>query len=164
MASRTDSLIAALCLALLPAAAAAQGSREGAVAPPSLPTFVEGHAVDSRPPEKADDQADFPGQTRAPFHATKPFTITTLVDNITAPWSLAFLPGGNMLITERLPGKMRLLRADGRLSAPLDGIAGLRSPDAADIGLLDVVLDQAFATTRRIYFTFYDYVGGTNSN
>jgi len=164
MASKTDYLVAALCLALVPVVAAAQAAREGAVAAPSVPTLAEGHPVDSRPPEKADDKPDFPGQTRAPYHATKPYTITTLVDSITAPWSLAFLPGGTMLITERLPGKMRLLRADGRLSAPLDGVAGLRSPDAADIGLLDVVLDPAFATTRRIYFTFYDYVGGTNSN
>jgi len=164
MASKTDYLVAALCLALVPVVAAAQAAREGAVAAPSVPTLAEGHPVDSRPPEKADDKPDFPGQTRAPYHATKPYTITTLVDSITAPWSLAFLPGGTMLITERLPGKMRLLRADGRLSAPLDGVAGLRSPDAADIGLLDVVLDPAIATTRRIYFTFYDYVGGTNSN
>jgi glucose/arabinose dehydrogenase len=164
MASRTDYLVAALCLALLPAVASAQSTREGAVAAPSTPALVEGRPVDSRPPEKADDRPDFPGQTRAPYHATKPYTITTLVDNITAPWSLAILPSGSMLVTERLPGKMRLLRADGRLSAPLDGVAGLRSPDAADIGLLDVVLDPAFATTRRIYFTFYDYVDGTNSN
>src|SRR5262249_3249908 len=85
-------------------------------------------------------------------------------DGITAPWSLAFLPAGKMLITERLPGKMRLRHADGRLSAPLDGLEVLRSPDAADIGLLDVVLDPAFATNHRIFFTFYDYVGGTNSN
>jgi glucose/arabinose dehydrogenase len=40
----------------------------------------------------------------------------------------------------------------------------LRSADAADIGLLDVVLDPAFDTNHRIFFTFYDYVGGTNSN
>ncbi len=147
------------------------GSAQVGAAPPrpdsavttKAPALVEGHPVESRPPEKADDRPDFPGQTRAPYHATRPYTITTLVDGITAPWSLAFLPGGNMLITERLPGKMRLLHADGRLSAPLDGLAGLRSPDATDIGLLDVVLDPAFATTHRIFFSFFDYVDGTNS-
>jgi glucose/arabinose dehydrogenase len=139
-------------------------SRTDAAAASKPPVLAEGHPVDSRPPEKADDKPDFPEQTRAPYHATKPYAINTLVEGITAPWGMAFLPGGNMLITERLPGKMRLLRADGRLSAPLDGVAGLRSPDAADIGLLDVVLDPAFATTHRVFFTFYDYVGGTNSN
>jgi glucose/arabinose dehydrogenase len=126
--------------------------------------LVEGRPVDPRPPEKADDKPDFPGQTRAPYHATRPYAIATLVDGITAPWGLAFLPSGNMLITERLPGKMRLLHADGRLSAPLGGVAALRAADAVDVGLLDVVLDPSFATTRRIFFTFYDYVDGTNSN
>jgi len=126
--------------------------------------LVEGRPVESRLPEKPDDRPEFPEQTRAPYHATSGYTINTLVDGITAPWSLAFLPDSNILITERLPGKMRLLHADGRLSAPLDGLAALRSPAATDIGLLDVVLDPAFATTHRLFFTWYDYVDGTNSN
>jgi aldose sugar dehydrogenase len=123
----------------------------------------EGRPVDSRPTEKPDNKPEFSEQTRAPYHATRPYTITALVDGITAPWSLAFLPNGNILITERLPGKMRLLHADGRLSPPLEGVAAVRSTDAADIGLLDIVLDPAFSTTHRIFFTFFDYVDGTNS-
>jgi aldose sugar dehydrogenase len=158
MASRTQHFIGALALIVGPAVASAQVPAE------KSPTLVEGRPVESRPPEKADDKPDFPGQTRAPYRATRPYVISTLVDGITAPWSLAFLPGGNMLVTERLPGKMRLLHPDGRLSAPLEGIAGLRSPGAADLGLLDVVLDPTFATTHRIFFTFYDYIDGTNSN
>ena len=38
------------------------------------------------------------------------------------------------------------------------------APDAKDIGVLDVVLDQHFATNHQIFFTFYDYIGGTNSD
>src|SRR5262245_39912380 len=164
MTSRTDCLVGALVLALVPAVAVAQAARTGAATAPAPSALVEGRPVDSRPTEKPDNKPEFAEQTRAPYHATQPFTITTLVDGITAPWSMAFLPGGKMLITERLPGKMRLRHADGRLSAPLDGLDVLRSPDAADIGLLDVVLDPAFATNHRIFFTFYDYVGGTNSS
>ena len=159
MTSRTDYLVGTLVLALVPTVAAAQDAQKGA-APSAL---VEGRPIDSRPTEKPGNKPEFSGQTRAPYHATKPYTITTLVDGITAPWSLAFLPGGSMLITERLPGKMRLRQADGRLSAPLGGLEVLRSADADDIGLLEVVLDPAFATNHRIFFTFYDYVGGTNS-
>jgi glucose/arabinose dehydrogenase len=125
--------------------------------------LVEGRPVDSRPTEKPDNRPEFSQQTRAPYHATRPYTITRLVDRITAPWSLAFLPSGNILITERLPGKLRLLHADGRLSDPLDGVAAVRSPGAADIGLLDIALDPAFSTTHRIFFTFFDYIDGTNS-
>jgi glucose/arabinose dehydrogenase len=167
MAWRIHPVIGVLILTLVPAAGSAQlgtAARTDPAAASQPPALIEGRPVDSRPPEKADDKPDFPEQTRAPYHATKPYTINTLVDGITAPWGMAFLPGGNMLVTERLPGKMRLLRPDGRLSAPLDGVAGIRSPDAADIGLLDVVPDPAFATTQRIFFTFYDYVDGTNSN
>jgi glucose/arabinose dehydrogenase len=168
MVSRTHALVGAVVLTLVPAVGPAQvpttAARTDTAAASKPPALVEGRPVDSRPTEKPDNKPEFPEQTRAPYHATKPYAITPLVDGITAPWGLAFLPDGNMLITERLPGKMRLLRADGQLSAPLDGVSGLRSADAADIGLLDVVLDPAFATNRRIFFTFYDYVGGTNSN
>jgi glucose/arabinose dehydrogenase len=168
MVSRTRALAGAVVLTLVPAVGPAQvptpAARTDTAAASKAPALVEGRPVESRPTEKPDNKPEFPEQTRAPYHATKPYTITTLIDGITAPWGLAFLPGGDMLITERLPGKMRLLRADGRLSAPLDGVAALRSPDAADIGLLDVVLDPAFATNRRIFFTFYDYVDRTNSN
>ena len=38
------------------------------------------------------------------------------------------------------------------------------SPAAKDIGLLDVVLDPHFATNHQIFFTFFDFIDGTNSN
>ena len=37
------------------------------------------------------------------------------------PWSLAFLPDGRMLVTER-PGRMRIVGRDGTLSQPLAGV------------------------------------------
>jgi glucose/arabinose dehydrogenase len=40
----------------------------------------------------------------------------------------------------------------------------LMAPDAKDIGVLDVVLDPHFAANHQIFFTFYDYINGTNSN
>jgi glucose/arabinose dehydrogenase len=81
-----------------------------------------------------------------------------------APWSLAFLPSGNILLTHRLPGSIRILETSGALSEPLSGVAELASPAAKDIGLLDVVLDPKFATNRRIYFSFFEYIDGTNTN
>ena len=50
------------------------------------------------------------------------------------------------------------------LSEPVAGVADLASPGAKDIGLLDVVLDPHFATNHRIFFTFFDYIDGTDSN
>src|ERR1019366_1736527 len=77
--------------------------------------MIEGQPVEKRPPEKSDDKPTFPEQTRAPYHATAPYKITTLIDNLPAPWSLAFLPDGKILLTERLPGSIRILDKNGAL-------------------------------------------------
>jgi aldose sugar dehydrogenase len=125
---------------------------------------VEGEPIDPSPPEKSDDKPLFPEQTRAPYHATAPYTVTTLTSTLHAPWSLAFLPNGNLLITEKLPGALRILSRQGVLSEPLAGLSGLSSDP--ETGLLDVALDPGFATNHRIYFTFFGYanqvVGATN--
>jgi aldose sugar dehydrogenase len=126
--------------------------------------MIEGQPVEKRPPEKSDDKPAFPEQTRAPYHATAPYKITTLIDNLPAPWSLAFLPDGKILLTERLPGSIRILDKNGALSEPVAGVRELASPAAKDIGVLDVVLDPKFTTNHRIFFSFYDFIDGTNSN
>jgi len=134
-------------------------------------SLVEGRPIESRPTEKSDNKPAFPQQTRAPYHASKPYRITTLIDNMPAPWSLAFLPSGKILVTERLPGSIRILDAKGVLSEPVAGVAALASPGAKGIGVLDVVLDPHFATNHQIFFTFFDFIespttnpGGTDSN
>jgi glucose/arabinose dehydrogenase/mono/diheme cytochrome c family protein len=131
---------------------------------PQAPSTLEGQPIDRRPPEKADDKPSFPEQTRAPYHASAPYKITTLIDGLPSPWSLAFLPDGKILLTERLPGSLRILDTKGRLSEPVAGVAELASPGAKDIGVLDVVLDPHFATNHQIFFTFFDYVDNTDSN
>jgi glucose/arabinose dehydrogenase len=144
------------CVVLLPATLAGQAL--------GRPGLVEGQPIETRPAEKKDDVRSFPEQTRAPYRQTAPFTVTTLVDTLEAPWAVAFLPGGRMLVTERLPGRMRILDASGTLSKPLAGVNVVASPAAQDIGLLDVAVDPGFATNQRIFFSFYDYIDGTNSN
>ena len=144
--------------------AAAPAARSQAPSDKALPALVEGQPVERRQPEKKDDQPTFPQQTRAPYHASAPFQITTLIDTLPAPWSLAFLPDGKILLTERLPGSIRILDTTGVLSAPVAGVSALMAPDAKDIGVLDVVLDPHFAANHQIFFTFYDYINGTNSN
>jgi aldose sugar dehydrogenase len=139
-------------------------SADAQTALPLGPATVEGQPIERRPPEKADDKPTFPGQTRAPYHASASYKVTTLIDNLPAPWSLAFLPDGKILLTERLPGSIRILDTKGMLSEPVAGVRDLASPAAKDIGLLDVVLDPHFADSHQIFFTFFDYVDGTNSN
>src|SRR5579864_4806841 len=77
------------------------------------PATVDGQPIERRQPEKSDDQPAFPEQTRAPYHASAAYQVTTLIDNLPAPWSLAFLPDGKILFTERLPGSLRILDSKG---------------------------------------------------
>ena len=68
--------------------------------------------------------------------------VDTVVGGLAHPWSLAFLPDGNMLVTER-PGRLRIATRDGKLSAPLAGLPRIYASGQG--GLLDVVLDREFA-------------------
>jgi glucose/arabinose dehydrogenase len=84
----------------------------------------------------------------------------TVARGLVHPWGLAFLPDGRMLVTER-PGRMRIVGADGRLGAPLAGLP--KVDDGGQCGLLDVVVDPAFAQNQRIWFTYAEAGEGGNS-
>jgi glucose/arabinose dehydrogenase len=157
----TATAPAAIDAQTTPATAAANADDRG---PWVAPAKIDGKPIETRPPEKADDKPAFPEQTRAPYHASAPFQIITLIDSLPAPWSLAFLPEGKILLTERLPGSIRILDAKGALSKPVAGVRELASRGAQDVGLLDVALDPHFATNHQIFFTFYDFIDGTNGN
>jgi aldose sugar dehydrogenase len=94
----------------------------------------------------------FPGQTHAPAASSSaPFQTQIITDRLNAPWSIAFLPDGTFLVTEN-GGTMRVVKGDGSVSAPLEGMPGVRSVGAE--GLHEVVLDPDFARSRMIYFTY----------
>src|SRR5690349_12120505 len=125
-------LVIAGFLALLPGTLAAQDTPP---APPGggsrefpQPRMVEGQSFEVRPTEKADDKPLFREQTRAPYHKVASYKVTTLTDKLHLPWSIAFLPDGKMLVTEKYPGQMRVVSSDGSLSEPLTGLGMLAGP------------------------------------
>lgn len=68
------------------------------------------------------------------------------------PWSIAFLPGGDMLVTE-LGGQLRLIYKSGKLHPqPIAGLPQIRQYGQG--GLLDVVLHPDFDDNRWVYFSF----------
>jgi glucose/arabinose dehydrogenase len=96
----------------------------------------------------------FPGQTDAPGPSkpSPPVNVETITARLTTPWSLAFLPDGNFLVTESI-GTMRIVRPDGVVSAPLAGVPGVKVVAAQ--GLHDVLLDPDFAQNRLLYFCYF---------
>ncbi len=103
----------------------------------------------------------------ATAHATSPpwsggtVRVQTVASGLEHPWSLAFLPEGGFLVTER-PGRLRVIDPQGRLGPPLAGLPEVAARGQG--GLLDVVLDAGFERNRTLYFCFSEPAeGGTNS-
>src|SRR3954468_3794626 len=105
-------------------------------------TGPQSAGVDPRPPNAPAQQPAFPGQTRAPERKLNvAFDVVTVAEGLDKPWSLAFLPGGKMLVTEK-PGRLRIVSADGTLSPPVTGLPAVDSRNQG--GLLDVSVPPQF--------------------
>ncbi|MDX1393592.1 MAG: PQQ-dependent sugar dehydrogenase [Gemmatimonadota bacterium] len=79
------------------------------------------------------------------------YRVVTVADGLEHPWSIAFLPDGDILVTER-PGRLRIIR-DGRLLP--DAVEGV--PEVVAVGqggLLDVVPHPDFASNRLLYISY----------
>ena len=98
----------------------------------------------------------FAGQTDAPAPApgqrSPALDVKIVAEGLNGAWAVAFLPDGRFLVTQAA-GQMRIVSADGKVSAPLAGVPGVETVAAQ--GLHDVVLDPQFATNRLIYFTYF---------
>ena len=78
------------------------------------------------------------------------FVVDTVVTGLKVPWGLAFLPNGDMLITERA-GTMHLF-SKGKLSPPVEGLPPLMAIGQG--GLLDVCLHPDYEKNGWIYFSY----------
>jgi glucose/arabinose dehydrogenase len=99
-------------------------------------------------------------------HANEPLIATeqqkirvrTVASGLEHPWSVAFLPDGRFLVSER-PGRLRVISAEGVVSAaPVAGLPRVHS--AGQGGLLDIVLHPKFAQNQWVYLS---YSGGDAS-
>ncbi|AWB57721.1 PQQ-dependent sugar dehydrogenase [Colwellia sp. Arc7-D] len=94
------------------------------------------------------------------FAETQPkqYKVSTVVENLKFPWSIAFLPNKDMLITER-GGSLRVVRDGKLLEQKVSGLPDIYVEGPA--GLFDVVLDPNFAINQKLYIS---YSGGSASN
>ena len=89
------------------------------------------------------------------------FIVETVAGGLEYPWSIAFLPDGEYLVTER-EGRLRVIDENGLRDAPVSGL-----PDDLLVerqgGLLDVALAPDFATSRTIYFSYAEGTAEANN-
>lgn len=80
------------------------------------------------------------------------YEVKTIASGLEHPWSLAFLPDGRMLVTERA-GRLRIIDADGTLRP--DPVGGL--PEVfvqSQAGLFEVALDPEYDSTGRLFISY----------
>lgn len=97
------------------------------------------------------DQAVVPSPSPSIATAVSNWQRETVVQGLSHPWSMAWLPNGDILITER-PGRLRIVRQGKLDPMPIAGV-----PDVLAVGqggLLDVSLHPRFAQNQLVYLTY----------
>lgn len=79
------------------------------------------------------------------------YRVVTVADGLVQPWSIAFLPDGDVLIAER-PGRLRVMRQGKLLPQAVDGVPKVFHSSQG--GLLEVMPHPNFASNRLIYLSF----------
>lgn len=96
----------------------------------------------------------------APVDADDSWQWQTVASGLNRPWALAFLPDGRYLVTERR-GDLRIVDSNGAVGKAISGLPHIEVSGQG--GLLDLVLDENFASNRRLYFCFSEPGAGGNS-
>lgn len=91
---------------------------------------------------------DSPSSTRP--ETSKNTDPSMIVKNLEIPWDVAFLPGGDMLITER-PGRLLLRKTDGAIKQ-IQGLPKVRA--SGESGLLGIALHPKFSENKWVYLYF----------
>ncbi len=79
------------------------------------------------------------------------FSVAKVVQGLAHPWGMAFLPNGDILITERV-GRLRVVRNGELDPLPISGVPKVALGGQA--GLLDIVLHPRFTENRLIYLSY----------
>jgi glucose/arabinose dehydrogenase len=93
----------------------------------------------------AQDAGEF---RRSTYHD---FRIVTVAEGLVNPWSMAFLPNGDMLVTER-PGRLRIVRDGELMAASVEGLPEIYVRGQG--GLLDVVVHPDFGRNSMLYISY----------
>lgn len=92
-----------------------------------------------------------PGTTQARQAGEEAYRVTTVAEGLEHPWGMAFLPGGDILVTER-PGRLRVIRGGALAPEPIAGVPEVWAQGQG--GLMDVALHPDFARNRLVYLSY----------
>jgi len=93
----------------------------------------------------------FPDSPQVVETVGQPVRVVPMFKGLANPWSLAFLPNGDMLITEK-PGRLRIVRGGTLDPDPVPGTPQVLAMGQG--GLLEVALHPQFATNQIVYLTY----------
>ncbi|OJT16266.1 glucose sorbosone dehydrogenase [Archangium sp. Cb G35] len=93
-------------------------------------------------------------------NGTVPITVDVVAEGLEVPWGIAWLPGGDALVTER-PGRIRLLRNGALQPAP---VATVKISSEGESGLLGIAAHPSFASNRQFYIYVTTDEGGSTQN
>ena len=85
------------------------------------------------------------------------YRVATVADGLIRPWSMAWLPNGDMLITER-PGRLRIVRDGNLLPDPVPGVPEVFAQGQG--GLFDVLPHPDFASNNVLFISYAKPVDG----
>jgi glucose/arabinose dehydrogenase len=85
------------------------------------------------------------------------YKVTEIAKGLDHPWSMAFLPDGSILVTERV-GRLRVIKNGSLQAEPVGGVPEVHTGSQA--GLFDIVLHPNFAQNNIVYLT---YAAGTTA-
>lgn len=88
------------------------------------------------------------------------YRVVTVAEGLVNPWAMAFLPGGDLLVTER-PGRLRIYRDGVLLPDPVPGVPEVHARGQG--GLLDLALHPQFPDNRLLYLSYSKPLPGGES-
>src|SRR5947209_4008886 len=77
--------------------------------------------------------------------------VSVVTKGLSHPWSMVWLPNGDMLVTERA-GRLRIVRNGVLDPEPIAGVPKVQAGGTS--GLLDIALHPKFATNGLVYLTY----------
>lgn len=105
---------------------------------------------DAAEPRVVDNEMNGPDNEPS-VESTHEYRVHEVVTGLEHPWGLAFVPGGDVLITER-PGRIRLVRDGSLRPQPVEGAPSAQAGGQG--GMLDIVAHPDFESNRLVYISY----------